>query len=114
MPGVAFSKSAATSARKASPSSSLTTIVSPGFVQNCPAPSEQESKSSLAIAERRSASAPRRTNTGLTLDISRKMGLPALSAASFNRSPALLLPVNPVAPTEGCETRVKPTSGGVR
>ena len=43
----------------------------PGFVQNCPAPSEQESKSSLAIAETPLRERPGRTNTGLTLDISR-------------------------------------------
>ena len=71
VPGVACSNNPATSETNASPRAPFSTTVSPGRVQNCPAPIETESCSSLAIAAERSSIAPGSTNTGLTLDISR-------------------------------------------
>ena len=71
VPGTVRPNSAAASAMNASARASCWITVTPGLVQNCPAPIAHDSKSSRATSGSRSSSAPGSTNTGLTLDISR-------------------------------------------
>ena len=103
-------RSSASARARANPSPSIVTIT-PGLVQNWPAPSTTESASTLTTDSARSPSAPGSTNTGLVEPISAYTGIGSTrrAAASNSARPAVNEPVNATARVAGCSTSATPT-----